>query len=136
MDRNDRFSRQTGEDTSAHFARLARELWGCVDELKRVAIPELERRLTAFERKLDGFAYDRDRDRAVRAEEEKSTTAWREETRKRLQRVEDQVDAIRLSSGLAKNNKSMLELDLKTMVVVAVAIGAVIYGFFRQGVGQ
>lgn len=134
MDTNDKFARQAGEDTSAHFARLARELWGCVDDLKRVAFPELERQIVAFERKLDEFRYDRQRDLAVRAEEEKATIAWRDDTRKRLQRVEDQVDAIRMAAGLPQGKPSMLELDLKTLVFVGIAIGAVIYGFFRQGV--
>jgi hypothetical protein len=134
MDTNDKFSRQAGEDSGAHFARMARELWGCVDDLKRVALPAFERRMDGLERRLDKAHYDLDRDLAVRAEAEKATDVWRRDTRARLQRVEEQIDALRIAAGLPQSKASILELDLKTLVIAAVAIGAVIYGFFRQGI--
>lgn len=136
MDRNDRFARQNGEDASAHFARLARELWGCVDELKRVAVPALEKRLDSMERQLERARYEHERDVAVRIEEEKATQSWREDTRKRLQRVEDQVDAIRVSAGLSSKKSSILEIDFKTLFIIATAVGAVIYEILRRSTGQ
>jgi hypothetical protein len=132
MDTNDKFSRQAGEDSGAHFARMARELWGCVDDLKRVALPAFERRMDGLERRLDKAHFDLDRDLAVRAETQKATDVWRKETHARLDRLETQVDALRTGNGGAQK-ASKLDLDLKTLVIAAVAIGAAVYGFFRQG---
>lgn len=129
VDINDKFSRQEGEDQASHFARLARELWGCVDEVKRITVPQLERRLDGFERKMDRLHYDRERDLAVRAEEQKATETWRRETRERLERVEQKMESFR-STWSAKS--SLFEVDFKTLVLIATAIGAVVYEVLRR----
>ena len=132
VDVNDKFTRQSGEDQSTHFARLARELWGCVDEIKRITVPQLERRLDGFERTMDRLHFDRERDLAVRAEEQKATENWRRETRSRLELVENQVEAIRLSTGTKKSSNSLFEVDFKTLVLIATAVGAVVYEVLRR----
>lgn len=132
VDINDKFTRQSGEDQASHFARLARELWGCVDEIKRVTVPHLEKRLDGFERQMDRLHYDRERDLAVRAEEQKATESWRRETRARLERVESQVEAIRLSAG----KPAGFGIDTAKLVAAATVVGAVLYELVKRAISQ
>jgi len=102
MEMNDRFSRQPGEDASAHFARLARDLWGCVNEVKNQA--ERETAITAI---------------------------WRADMVRRLERVEGHVDTLRIAGG-AQHKTSIFEVDLKTLVIVGTVVGAVVYGILQK----